>query len=112
MLGRASRYAGHGGLKILVGVVTVVAYILDALHQIVEARHLMQERGASPKMGRSRYSAQRLNSRYFSLPSFPTPVISPAPSVCRYRWPGGSARPRKNAYETGYHFLNFLSDFR
>ena len=64
MLGRASRYAGHGGLKILVGVVTVVAYILDALHQIVEARHLMQERGASPKMGRSRYSAQRLNSRY------------------------------------------------
>ena len=42
MLGRASRYAGHGGLKILVGVVTVVAYILDALHQIVEARHLMQ----------------------------------------------------------------------
>ena len=45
----------------------------------------MQERGASPKMGRSRYSAQRLNSRYFSLPSFPTPVISPAPSVCRYR---------------------------
>lgn len=85
MLGRASRYAGHGGLKILVGVVTVVAYILDALHQIVEARHLMQERGASPKMGRSRYSAQRLNSRYFSLPSFPTPVISPAPSVCRYR---------------------------
>ena len=85
MLGRASRYAGHGGLKILVGVVTVVAYILDALHQIVEARHLMQERGASPKMGRSRYSAQRLNSRYFSLPSFPIPVISPAPSVCRYR---------------------------
>ncbi len=55
MLGRASRYAGHGGLKILVGVVTVVAYILDALHQIVEARHLMQERGASPKMGRSRF---------------------------------------------------------
>ena len=103
MLGRASRYAGHGGLKILVGVVTVVAYILDALHQIVEARHLMQERGASPKIALS------------LLLSAIIPYTSHKPcALCLsiQRWPGGSARPRKNAYETGYHFLNFLSDFR
>ena len=34
-----------GGLKFLVVVIAVVAYGLDAMHQIVEMRHLMQERG-------------------------------------------------------------------
>ena len=34
-----------GVLKFLVVVVAVVAYVLDAMNQIVEMRHLMQERG-------------------------------------------------------------------
>ena len=34
-----------GGLKFLVVVVAVVAYVLDAMNQIVEMRHLMQKRG-------------------------------------------------------------------
>ena len=33
------------GLKFLVVVVAVVAYVLDAMKQIVEMRHLMQKRG-------------------------------------------------------------------
>ena len=40
-----------GSLKFLVVVVAVVAYVLDAMNQIVEMRHLMQERGCQLEDG-------------------------------------------------------------
>ena len=39
------------GLKFLVVVVAVVAYVLDAMNQIVEMRHLMQKRGCQLEDG-------------------------------------------------------------
>ena len=40
-----------GGLKFLIVVVSVVAYVLDAMNQIVEMGHLMQKRGCKLEDG-------------------------------------------------------------
>ena len=75
-----------GGLKFLVVVVAVVAYVLDAMNQIVEMRHLMQERGCQLEDGPVKVLGAEIDFPIFLTAGVPylvdtAPAIRPAPSV-------------------------------
>lgn len=92
-----------GGLKFLVVVIAVVAYVLDAMNQIVEMRHLMQERGCQLEDGPVKVLGAKIDFPILLAAGVPylvdtAPAIRSTPSVRRYSdGRAGSTRPRKNA---------------
>ncbi len=118
---RASRYAGReprSGLKFLVVVVAVVAYVLDAMNQIVEMRHFMQERGGQLEDSSVKVLSAKIDFPVFLTAGVPdfidtAPTVSPTPSVRGY----GDRRASqfiviKMLVEQVEHFLGFPYDFR
>jgi len=74
------------GLKFLVVVVAVVAYVLDAMNQIVEMRHLMQKRGCQLEDGPVKVLGAEIDFPILLTAGVPylvdtAPAIRPAPSV-------------------------------
>ena len=107
-----------GGLKFLVVVVAVVAYVLHAMNQIVEMRHLMQERGCQLKDGSIKVLGSEIDFPILRTAGVPylvdtAPAIRPAPSVRRYS-DGRTAQFAlvKMLVEQVEHFLGFSYDFR
>lgn len=107
-----------GGLKFLVVVIAVVAYVLDAMNQIVEMRHLMQERGCQLEDGPVKVLGAKIDFPILLAAGVPylvdtAPAISPAPSVRRYS-DGRAAQLAfvKMLVEQVEHFLGFSYDFR
>ena len=107
-----------GGLKFLVVVIAVVAYVLDAMNQIVEMRHLMQERGCQLEDGPVKVLGAKIDFPILLAAGVPylvdtAPAIRPAPSVRRYS-DGRAAQLAfvKMLIEQVKHFLGFSYDFR
>ena len=78
-----------GGLKFLVVVVSVVAYVLDTMNQIVEMRHLMQKRGRQLENRPVEVFGAEIDFPVLLATGVPylvdtAPAIRPAPSVRRY----------------------------
>gem|GEM_PF-7045434 len=107
-----------GGLKFLVVVVAVVAYVLDAMNQIVEMRHLMQKRGCQLEDGPVKVLGAEIDFPILLAAGVPylvdtAPAIRPAPSVRGYS--DGRALQLslvKMLVEQVEHFLSFSYDFR
>ena len=80
----------------------LVAYVLNTIHQIVEVRHLMQERGCQLEDGSIKVLGVEIDFPILRTAGVPylvdtAPAIRPAPSVRGYSDGGGSARLCKNA---------------
>ena len=78
-----------GGFEFQVVVIAVVAYVLDAMNQIVEMRHLMQERGCQLENRPVKVLGAEIDFPIFlaaGVPAFTdtAPALSPASSVRGY----------------------------
>ena len=70
-------------------IIAVVAYVLDAMNQIIEVRHLMQERGGQFKDSSVKVLSAKIDFPVFLAAGVPdfidtAPTVSPTPSVRRY----------------------------
>ena len=107
-----------GSLKFLVVVVAVVAYVLEAMNQIVEMRHLMQECGCQLEDGPVKVLGAEIDFPILLAAGVPylidtAPAIRAAPSIRGY----GDRRAVQLALvkmlvEQVEHFLGFSYDFR
>ena len=75
-----------GGFEFQVVVIAVVAYVLDAMHQIVEVRHFMQERGGQLEDWPVKVLGAKIDFPVFLTAGVPdfidtAPAVSPTPSV-------------------------------
>ena len=78
-----------GGFEFQVVVIAVVAYLLDAMNQIIEVGHFMQERGGQLEDRPVKVLSAKIDFPGFLTAGVPdfmdaAPAISPTPSVRGY----------------------------
>ena len=99
-------------------IIAVVAYVLDAMHQIIEVHHFVQERGGQLEDSSVKVLSAKIDFPVFLTAGVPdfidtAPTVSPTPSVRGY----GDRRVSqfiviKMLVEQVDHFLGFLYYFR
>ena len=78
-----------GSFEFQVMIIAVVAYVLDAMNQIIEVRHLMQERSCQLEDGSIKVLGAEIDFPILRTAGVPylvdtAPAIRPAPSVRGY----------------------------